>query len=233
MPGADDGQANNGQEAVQKPNQAQAGEHVPDNRNQANSENDDHQEMSLEEAQAEIKKLRKENASRRTSNKALEERMQSMEGMTAKMKAALGIEDDQTSPEERLAQLQQETQIKSLQKEVLGIAYNAQIPPDNLEYFEFLFSKKLDSLEEGQELTEEDIDDVVSKARSFGGGSQNGSARTGTNGKPPKNENPAEITLETFAKMTIPQKSDLYDKNPDLYQKLFTEAKQKGLLVQA
>ena len=168
-----------------------------------------------EAAQKVIKDLRAENAKHRTSNNNLTTRMEKFENGFKKM---FGSDDDELSVEEKLEKASQQLNQSSVRESLLSIAIQNGSGKDEYEYFEFLTSKRLGALKEGQELSEEDLDGVLEAMKSHKPGAST-STGDGDGGKPPKG-GATEVTQEEFDKMGITAKSLLYQKKPDLYNKL-------------
>lgn len=184
---------------------------------------------SLEEAMDIIKSLRNENAKHRTKNKTLEESLGKYDGELKKVKEALGIKDESEDPKVALANLQQTNEALQVEMSVMSLAMEHQIPFENQKYFKFLLGEKFESLGEGEELSDEDLAEVIAQAKGIGGGQ--GKKSTGLNGGAKPNEGANQgVTVEQFAEMSIAEKSDLYGKNPQLYQQLFQQAVSKKLL---
>lgn len=166
-----------------------------------------------------IKKLRDENKSRRTETNNLTTKMEKFE---KGFKAMFGDEEDDKDPEQVLNTLKGQFESSVSENAILRLAVENGISGvENLEYFEFLMAKKLNSLEEGEEMTEEDLDDILSKCSKGAGGKANTSTKdAGKGGGKDPGKSGDEVTQEEFNKMTITQKSNLYNKNPALYEKL-------------
>ncbi len=199
----------------------------------AKSQNDkDLESMTPEEYQAEIKRLRKENADRRTTNKTLDEQKKAAEDIMGKMKQALGITDDSSSPEEIAESLKAQNSVLELELGITQLAVQNQIPHDQMEYFSFLFKKRLDGLEEGEELGEEQLTEIIAKVKATGNGGEpkKKASGIGSGGNPPPDGKGDAPTLESFVKMNTGEKSALYMKNPTLYNSLFAEANTKRML---
>ena len=228
MPGADDNASAGaaGGEGENKPNGAG---NQPDDK--AGNQPDDKAKATsfktVEEAVAEIEKLRKENASRRTTNKTLEERVAASEEVVKKIKQTFGIEEE-ASPEDAISELQQRNAMLEVELGINRLGIENGIPADQMEFFGFLFSKELNNLKEGEEMSEETISAIVTKAK--GVGQQKKSSSGIGNTTPDPNHKGDEVTLEGFSKMNSGERSMLYQKNPSLYQKLFDEANNKRML---
>lgn len=172
-----------------------------------------------------VKKLRDENARNRVAAKEAGERLKAV------LKAA-GIEEDSQDPAEKLKVSQAESQNLAFRNAILESAVEQGVPADQLEFYEFLISKAVSKLEEGAELSDEDMAEIVGKVKTAKG-SANSSVGKGKDGKgdPPPGNDKGEVSLDQFCMMSITQKSDLYLKKPDLYKRLKEEATAKKRLV--
>lgn len=190
-----------------------------------------------------ISSLRKENAKYRTSAKETADRLKALEEQAAQrdkaLKAALGIEEDDEIPvEKRLEASQHQSASLEFQNGVLRMALENGITGDGVEYMQFLIEKEMGNLGDDEELSDEALDNIITKAKSMGGGAapnktsvnKNGSGGDGQGGDPPPSNGGDTLSAEDFANMSFTQKGQLFGKNPDLYKKLNAEATQKGLL---
>lgn len=200
---------------------------------QGNNSEDDKLDVSTlpQSAQDLIKSLRGESADHRTKNNNLNTRLEKME---TGLKAMFGDDGDgqDLTPEQQISQLQSSVENSSYENAVQGMAYEAGIPHGNFEYFQFLMQKEVGGLEEGQELSEETLAEIVGKAKGFAGSNINDSNSTVTEndkGKQNPDQN-GEVSLDAFVKMSVTQKSELYTKSPEVYNSLFKQAKEKRLL---
>jgi len=185
--------------------------------------------------EAEIKRLRAENAKHRTRNKELDSKFTETNERLGKFESGLkklfGEEENDLTPEQQIQTLQEQNETLAVQTAIKDAAYEYGIKPDNYEYFEFLVNKRLGTLKDGEELTEDDIDEIAKKANGSTANS-NTSVGAGTGddgGQPPANDD-GELTLEEFMEMGINQKSMLFSKQPELYKRLASQerlAKQK------
>jgi len=192
-----------------------------DDKNEGDEEEDDDGKLDLDSlpksAQKLIKNLRSENAKHRTKNNNL---MTKQEKLDKVLKTLSGEEGDDEDPETKLEALQQNYSSVATKNAILELALeNGVNGAENYEYFEFLMSKKINSLEEGEEMTEEDVEEIVTKCSKGAGNKANTSTKTGEQGKKP-DEKADEVTQEEFNKMGMVQKSRLYQSNPELYNKL-------------
>lgn len=167
-------------------------------------------------AQDYIKSLRSENAKHRTKNNNLLTKQEKLD----KALKLLSGEDDDEDPAVKLETLQKDYSDTVTKNAILELALeNGVSGAENFEYFEFLMSKKINSLEEGEEMTEEDVEEIVSKCSKGAGNKANTSTKTGGKDKKP-DEQADEVTQEEFNQMGMVQKSKLYQSNPELYNKL-------------
>jgi hypothetical protein len=184
-------------------------------------------------AQKYIKGLRKENAKYRTSRN---KHKQDYEDLAARLKGIADGDENALTPEEAAEVLSQENGSLAFSNQVLRVAVaNGISGEDELEYFEFLIGKEVSKLDEGEELDEDAIGELVAKVRKkHGGGSASTSFsadKSKQNGKKKPEGNDGKITLDDFVNMTMVQKSELYRKDKDTYEKLVAQAKQKRRLV--
>jgi hypothetical protein len=180
-------------------------------------------------AQDYIKNLRQESAEHRTKNNNLSTRLESIEKGFQKMFGGEGAEQDLT-PEQQIEQLQSGYENLSYQNAVMGIAYENGIPQDNLEYFNFLMEKAVNGLEEGQELEEENLLNIIQKAKGFSQSIDNANTSVDERGQGGDPNQSTGLTLEGFLGMNVVEKSELYRKQPEIYNKYMAQAKEKRLL---
>jgi hypothetical protein len=182
-------------------------------------------------AAAEIKKLRAEAAKHRTRAKNLDGEMLTMKSTLDKLKQAFGGEDQEIDPAEQLQAIQQQNENYQVELGILQLAREHSISPDQDDYFRFLLTKKFEGLEEGGELTDEDLQEVIQKVQGVSGMKQN-PASTGVNAgkKDPAGNGKSSVSAEQFAKMTLTEKSKLYVSDAALYSRLLTEANEKRLI---
>jgi hypothetical protein len=184
-----------------------------------------------EKVQKELKKLRKENASRRVSSKEANEKLAKMEETQKKLKVALGLEEED-DPAEQVESLRSQNEALQMEIQLNSIASELEIPAKGQKYFKFLIHDRLSELEEGEELSDEDLAEIAKEVKGMGG---NAPSSTGVNsggqgggGKAPSKGD--EMTVEQFGQMSLTEKSALYQKNPKEYERLFSAAKEKGLV---
>lgn len=185
-----------------------------------------------EKTKAYIAKLRKENASARTKNKDLASKFKISEDQKKAILKAAGIETEEDDPAEKIKTLSAQSDQLALRSTILESAIQQGIKADDLEFYQFLVSKALADLKDEEELDEEKLAEIVkkvNKASTKGAGSSVGTGKDGK--KPPNPEGNGEVTLDQFIRMSITEKSVLYEKNPDLYKELVAEAKAKRKLV--
>ncbi len=183
-----------------------------------------------------IASLRKESAAHRTKAKDLEGKFGSLNDRYSQleggMKKALGIEgQDELPPEERVKHLTQAVEGSTLKIAVLENAIANGLNHEQAEYYEFLMSRELSNLGDGEELTDESHEQIIGKVKGFGGGKAAAASTSVTpKGSTPPPDGKGETSADQFSKMTTTEKGELYRKNPDLYNRVFQEAKAKKLL---
>jgi len=182
-----------------------------------------------------VSKLRNENASWRKKVREFEAKTTTLETKLGSFESGLkklvgGEEDDKTSPEEKLTILEQTRQGLELENAILASAVENGIPADQFEYYSFLLNNRFAKLEENEELSEEMLEEVISKVKgNVSAGAKNTSVE-GSNTPNPEST-PGTVTLEQFKNMSMTEKSVLFQKNKDLYNSLFSQAKAKRLLL--
>lgn len=181
-------------------------------------------------AQALIKKLRKEAASKRTEANNLKSKNEKYE----KAFKIISGDDDEEEPEVKLGKVQEHAQSLQVKNALLEMAIENGIGPKDRKYFEFLMSEKLEELGEGEELSEEHIAEVVAAAKGKGGGTPANTGTKGDGGSKGGDKKPAGdsdgTTLEQFVGMTVSQKSKLYNEKPEVYNTLMAQARAKKLI---
>jgi hypothetical protein len=200
---------------------------------------EDEEDDSLDESKldaktkAYIQKLRKENGKHRT--RAKDERVKNAE-LVSKFKQMLGgdEEEDAETIAQRLKQQNEELAVSTI---ILEQAVEHSVGKQDREFFEFFVKKKLASLEEGDELSEEDFADAAKLAKrasrnmgSADGGSENRTSVDGSHNINPDKKN-TSVTLEKFKQMGITERSELFTKNRKLYDELFAQAHPKRKAV--
>ena len=181
-------------------------------------------------AQTQIKDLRKESAKHRTDNNSLKGEFDKLKKGMAK---ALGIGDDEdVKPEDKIADLNGQNDNLNFQNAVLSVAVQNGIGEKQIEYFSFLMEKAVEGLKENEELSDDQLAAVVQKAKELGGVDNNSSVDdTGDDGKPKNPDSSGDMTLEQFCALNIIEKSTLYREKPDVYNRLVSQAKAKGVLI--
>lgn len=173
-----------------------------------------------------VQKLRRENAKHRTTAKNLGTRLSVFE---SGLKKLVGGEGDERSTEDKLAELTQENESRAFKTAVLEAAMDHGVSKEEREFFEFKVGKRLVSLKEGEELTDEDFADIAKEVKKSSGGGNK--VRTSVDDDKAGNPNgKGEMTVDQFVQLGVIAKSALYDKNRALYDKLFAEAKTKRRL---
>lgn len=168
-------------------------------------------------AQQYIKQLRKENAQRRTEANQLKTQF---EDLTGRIKSVFGEEKNEAPVEQQLGQLQSTAETLAFQNAVLNMAVTNGIGAEGLPYMQFLLSQASESLEEGEEMDEDAIASIIEEVRSKTGGGRPGMGATSVNAPRGNASQQAEVTPEQFASMSLSEKTDLYRKNQNLYERL-------------
>ena len=110
------------------------------------------------------------------------------------------------------------------------------IPASGVKYFQFLVSEAVADLKEGEELPDDKMAEIVKEAKAKIQKKGNttfdkSKGGKGGDGDPGAAGGLEDTTLEQFLRMSITEKSALYEKFPDVYKALMTEAKAKRKLV--
>lgn len=199
-------------------------------------EDEDLTRFTPEQTKDYIKRLRRENANYRNKAKTAKAETTSLRQklgtLDSKVKKAIGIEEE-VQPEEKAAQLGEELTQRDFDLAVLEIAYDHGVPKEDREYFSFLIQKEVQSLDDGEELEADRIAEIVAKVKRQGTSGQRGTGTSipdGKGGTRPKPSDGGDVTIETFAQMTMSQKIELHNKNPELYKKLMHGARDKRLI---
>lgn len=177
-----------------------------------------------------IEKLRGEAAKNRTDKKQLNDRLTKLEGG---LKSALGIESNEP-PEKQIENLKAQTEAQQFRSAILEAALENGIAQNQVKYFQFLVSEAASALEEGEELSDDKMAEIVKEVKKASGSPANGGGNTSVNDKnkpdPDGDANYKDTTLEQFARLSITEKSVMYQKNPDKYGSLMKQAKEKRLI---
>lgn len=181
--------------------------------------------------------LRKENAKRRVDNKDLVSKYNTLTEDFSKLKTGLqtlfGDGESDVPPEEIAEHLKLENEGYKTQLALSELAIESGLSGQDAKYFKFLVQEKLQELEEGDELGDDDVEEIAAMARSRSAPAKSSvSGSNGKNGQPPAPEGAGggeggqdETSLAEFKNMSLSQKSLLFQKNPDLYKKLMSEAR--------
>lgn len=180
-----------------------------------------------EKALREIKKLRAENARHRTKNKEIESQYTSMQSKFSKMKEAAGISDDQEEVDPAVLVQQKDERIAELEYQIAmnEVRAGLGISSEHQEYFDFLVAKRLQDLEEEEELGDEELQEIARKVL--------GNSAPSTTGIRQQTKKPLEkesVSVQKFAQMTMTEKNQLFLNDRATYDRLFEEAKKMGIL---
>jgi hypothetical protein len=179
-----------------------------------------------------VKSLRDEAAKNRTDKKQFRKEL---DDLKAGLSKALGI-DNGVPPEKQIENLKAQTEAQKFRTAILEVALDNDIRKDQVDYFSYLVEKETSKLEEGDELAEEQIQEIVAKVKKAGTTSANGNG--GNTSVDDKNKRPNPdggkgydgMTVEQFARLSITEKSLMYEKNPDKYSAFWKEAQEKRLI---
>lgn len=190
-----------------------------------------------QEVQDYIKSLRTENADRRKKGKTLEESLTTLktegEDFRNKVAKAIGIETE-LSPEDQINQLTENTYDLQTKNFMLETMMEQGIGKADSEYFQFLLTQRAASLGENEELSEEQLQSIVTEVKARSAAPVNSSTSVSTQnpgGAAPTPGISTDITPQQFAKMNITEKSEMFGRNPEIYNSLMAQVKEKGLII--
>lgn len=178
-----------------------------------------------------VKSLRDEAAKNRTEKKQFRKELDDLKAGLGK---ALGI-DNNVPPEKQIENLKAQTEAQNFRAAILEAALDNGIGKDQVDYFSYLVEKEAAKLEDGDELTDEAMKGIVDKVKKAGTTSASSDGNTSVDDKN-KRPNPEGgkgydgMTVEQFAKLSITEKSVMYEKNPDKYSAFWKEATAKRLI---
>lgn len=215
-----------------------------DSDDEEDSESDDDEGDSgndlgwTKEQKAYVDGLRKESAKYRTKSKELEsglkstnERLSKFEGGLKKLFGDDG-DDSNLTTEQRIERLEKRNQQEKSQREeesqqlalanaLKDAALEHGVSKQDFEFFEYLMTKKLATLEDDQELSDKDVAQIAKQAKS-----RSASRSTSVDDDAPNpDEEDGDITVEEFMEMGIGARSALYQKDKGLYEKLLLAEK--------
>lgn len=217
----------------------QGGKQSTDPKNQDPSPGGDDLGFS-DKQKAYVDGLRSESAKYRTKAKDLESQVGNLnkrfDDLQGGLKKLFGDESSDLTPEQQVQQLTSRNEELELQSAISEAAISLGVTGDDFEYFSFLLQREAGALEEGQELSEEVIQEVAQKAKGRSGTANSTSVDgAGNNGQggdnPPPSNGAGEVSLDDFCDMTLSEKSELYQKNKALYDSLHKQAVKEGRLV--
>lgn len=180
-----------------------------------------------------IKKLRNENAKHRTKGKELASTLKTEKERSKAILKAAGVDVEDEKPEEKIEKLTNSTNELAFRNTILEVAIEHGVPKDKVKYFTFLVQEATSALEEGEELSEDDVKALAKEAKGMQKKKANSSingAEGDEGGDPPPAEGD-KITLDSFCSMSITEKSKLYEKQPAVYEALAKQAKAKKRLI--
>jgi hypothetical protein len=229
MPGAEDqNQPGADEQEEKKKNNKDESTGNPDDES-SNQDDGELDYADAEKVKAEIKKLRAENAKSRVKNKELAQKANLLETTFGNLKKSLGLEGEDASPEEKIKALQKHNEALQTEIAISGIERENGIPSEHSKYFRFLLSEKMSALEEGAEIDEADLQEIVAEVKGLA--TKKGKSSTGVNSPNHRpDEGAGALTVEKFASMNMGERSQLYAKNRAEYDRLFKAASEKRLL---
>lgn len=180
-----------------------------------------------------LEKIRKEAATHRVKAKDVKSQLAAEQARLKAVLKAAGIETDDDKPEEKLKQSESQKNQLAFRNAILESAFEHGIPKESVKYYSFLVSEATSELEEGEELSDEKMVEIVAECKKKASGKSAGATSTVNDGKgtPNPNQGKDTVTLAEFAAMGTLGKSQLYLKNPTLYEALWTELKAKKKAV--
>jgi hypothetical protein len=190
-----------------------------------------------DKTKAYIAKLRGEAAKHRTKAKELTSKLTQTEAQKKAILKAAGIEEESEKPEEQLKTVTQQANELQFRTAILEMAMDNGIAKEDVKFFQFLVQEASSELKDDEELSDEKMAAIVADVKKRGG---KGSANTGLNGNkdgkggsgnPPPAGEQGDVSLDQFCKMSLMEKTALYGKNQDLYNKLMNQARQQNRLV--
>ena len=198
---------------------------------------EDESQWTPEQTKSYIKKLRKENQSYRSRFQKAEAKTAGLEERFGKLESGLknlvGGDDDEETPEDKIARLEESQAVSEMNQAVVTTAYALGVPADGLDYFKFLIQQQAEQMEDDDVIGEDVLAELAQKAKAHANGSSKGATTSadGQGGQPPKPEGKRSgVKAAEFAKMTIAERSALYQRNKDEYAQLMQECKEQKLL---
>lgn len=209
-------------------------------KNQPNpdGEDDSWAEGLDEKTKGYIAKLRKENKERRQESQTQRQQLQQLtsqfEAVKGKLKGVFGEGEEgeeEWTPEQKIEMLSYAVEEREAELEFMRGALSLGIyDPADQKYLSFLLNQHMEDKEDGYEIDEDTLREIVADVQSRSKSARAGSGNSSFNSTKPGNsrkEGSGEITLEAFKKMGMTEKSDLYVKNQPLYLSLMAQLKAK------
>lgn len=196
-----------------------------------------------------VKNLRSENKQRRLNEQTLTQQFNQLQnqhqGLTQRLKATFGSTGEEGNDISKLPPEQQVEILHSAiqEREEMLMEREAEIEflrvssslgiHDSKEqrYFQFLINEHMADKEDGYELAEEDLQEIVNQVAGTrqqkpGTGAPSSSSFSRSTVAPPDSDtHSGQVTVEAFKKMGTMAKSQLYAQNPDLYNQLAKQAR--------
>jgi hypothetical protein len=134
------------------------------------------------------------------------------------LKGLFGEGEEELSPEEQVHALQARNEQLEMQSAMNEAATEYGVSQPQQEYFEYLVNKTLNGLKEGEELSEQGLEEIAKKAN--GAAASSSTSIDGGAGQEPAQNDPGGISIDAFMAMGIMERSKLYSQNPKLYEQL-------------
>lgn len=197
-----------------------------------------------------VTKLRTENKDRRLSEKTLQTQLTKTQtdftALNERVNKALGKDDSNEPPEKKIETLTasiktREEENEALKAEMGFINFAAEcgiVDPKERRYFQFIINEHMADKDDDYEASDEELKTLVDQVIAVRpqGGTGNGTGKGGNvgstsfGGSTPKPDGGGNggsngpVTLEQFRKMGTLEKSNLYGRDANLYNKLQKEA---------
>ena len=146
------------------------------------------------------------------------------------LKILSGDEDDKLTDEEKIEALALNNEQAQWKNMILETCVDKGITTkEHRDYFEYLLRKEAGHLDEGQDMPEKVLDDIVNKVKSLKTDNdppkEGANSSTNKNNPPPQPDKHKDVTLEQFRKMNLIERSELYRKDKPAYEKLYQQFK--------
>lgn len=185
-----------------------------------------------------IQNLRKENAKYRnnakTGNDDAATLRKELGNIKSNLAKALGLDDDsKMTPEEQIGSLKDAVAQRDFALAVRELALDNGISNrEAVEFLEYRIKKKTESIGDEDEISEEDMAEIIDGVKKTFSSNDKSDTNSSTSVNSKTNSTPSSgdgnaPTLDEFVKMTVTEKGILYGKNPTVYTRLMSEARDK------